>query len=108
MQEFENIDVFSINVQKVLTFRRETDFFVSYDPTELESYTLNEIGAEIMWLISHNVQYKDIVQYFVANYNIEKEEFESDLHEFIRHYRCRHLIDQRLGELGFEAYEQVS
>jgi hypothetical protein len=108
MQIFEDIDVFTINGTKMLTFRKETEFFISYDPTELEAYTLNEIGAEIMWLISNKTHYNDIIKYFISNYGINKEEFECDLFDFINKYRCRNLIEQDLLELGFKINEQIS
>lgn len=101
MDTFDNINSFNINGRKILIFRREADYFVSYDPVKLEIYSVNFIGAEMLYLISEKIKYQDIIKHFTDNYDIGKEEFENDICEFFANYRCKDLIIDKLYKLEF-------
>lgn len=92
---------FYISGKKDIIFRKEGDFFISFDPIALEFIEINMIGAEILYLISEKVCFNEIVKYFIEKYDIDENEIKIDIMDFINKYRCRNLIEDILTDLNF-------
>lgn len=92
-------DVFRIKGIKTLILRREKDKYITFNPIKLEYYTINEIGAEILYLISKNKSKEYIVKYFVDKYGISDEIFERDMLAFINSFGALDIIENNLKKL---------
>jgi len=77
-------DSFILNCKKRLIFRKEFVGYVAFDPVGLEFYTLNEIAAEIMYLVSEGLNYYQIFEYYSENYDIQEDEFKETLQVFFQ------------------------
>lgn len=95
------VNVFYIAGKKNLIFRKEGEYFISFDPLALEFVKINLIGSEMLYLISQKYEFNDILQYFVDKYNIDKKNIYKDLMEFLKNYRCLGLIYDILVDLKF-------
>lgn len=81
------IDNFIIHAQKDLIFRREPLFdedkeWVTFDPVDLEYYSLNTTAAEIFYIIYLGLSKKEGYLKFSEKYDITYEEYESLINEF--------------------------
>lgn len=95
-------DVFFIHASKLLIFRKEEEDYITFSPEKLEYYKVNFIGAEILYLISKKVKYKDIINHFAEKYKISKEKFEKDLKNFLLSFGCIDLMKKNLEECNIE------
>lgn len=93
-------DVFYIEGEKKLIFRKEKNEYITFNPINLEFYSINFIGAEILYLIALGKKYNEIIDYFVNKYKINEYEFKEDLRNFINNFGCKEIIKKNLIELG--------
>jgi hypothetical protein len=68
-------DIFYIYGEKLLIFRKEGDFYITFNPEELQYYKINLIGAEILYLISKKYTYASLLKYFIQKYKLSEESF---------------------------------
>lgn len=97
------IDAFYISGKKDLLFRREDDLYINFDPVNLESIKLNISGAKIMFLISQNFKYNQIIDFLTEDYGAEEEKTKGIVSDFIENYKCKEHIIDKLNELNFKA-----
>ena len=95
-----DMDCFIIHGNRDLIFRRENNFYIVYDPYELEFYKFNEFSAEIMYLISKEYSYSKIFDYFKNNYLCEEDEFKATVLGFLIDCPIRKSIGVNLAQLG--------
>lgn len=82
------IDNFIIHAQKDLIFRREALFgednaWITFDPVELEYYSLNITAAEIFYIIYLGLSKKEGYFKFCEKYDITYEEYETLIDDFM-------------------------
>ncbi|EXG86588.1 hypothetical protein K413DRAFT_3433 [Clostridium sp. ASBs410] len=95
---------FYIDGVKSLIFRQEENCYITFDPVNLEFIRLNYIGAEILYCISLNINYGNMVDYFIEKYCIESDIVKKDIKQFLDGYSCEVLIQGKLSELNFNSY----
>lgn len=95
---------FYIDGVKSLIFRQEENCYITFDPVNLEFIRLNYIGVEILYCISLNINYGEMVDYFIEKYSIESDIVEKDIKQFLDGYSCEVLIQEKLSELNFNTY----
>ena len=96
----EEMNCFIINGSKKLIFRREGEKYVCFDPVTLEFYEVNEAGACILYLVSENQKYYHIIEILQDWFEIEKEELEMIVNEFLVEFPMKKLIISNLMEIG--------
>ena len=92
-------DVFHIKGVRTLILRKEKDKYITFNPIKLEYYTINEIGAEILYLVSQNRTKESIIRYFVDKYLISSIIFEKDMMAFINSFGALDVIKNNLKKL---------
>lgn len=92
-------DVFRIKGVRTLILRKEKDKYITFNPIKLEYYTINEIGAEILYLVSQNRTKESIIRYFVDKYLISSIIFEKDMMAFINSFGALDVIKNNLKKL---------
>lgn len=95
------VNVFYILGKKYLIFRKEGDYFISFDPIALEFVKINLIGSEMLYLISKQYKFSEILEYFIEKYNVDKKVIYEDLVVFFINYRCLGIIYNILVDLEF-------
>lgn len=93
-------EVFYIHGKKLLIFRKEGDFYITYNAEQLEHYKVNIIGSEILYLISKKYKYDSIIEHFIKKYNVSEEVFKNDFRSFLSSFGCKDLIHDNLIELN--------
>ena len=53
-----------------------------FDPSTGESYSLNSQGVEILGMLKESKSLTEIINYFIAEYEVDKEDFERYLADF--------------------------
>lgn len=81
---------FIIHAQKDLIFRREPLFtedkeWITFDPIDLEYYSLNTTAAEIFYIIHLGLSRQEGYSKFHEKYDITYEEYETLIDDFIDH-----------------------
>jgi hypothetical protein len=92
-------DAFFIFGKKKLIFRKEENEYISFDPFDLDFIKLNKTGAEILYLISKNTTYRNIIDIIAIQYGLSKEMIENDINNFIYDYPSNKIIKNNLIEL---------
>lgn len=64
-----------------------------FDPTNGESYSLNEQGLEILNLVKENKSITEITEYITANYDISPDDFEKYYLDFMGLLRQFKLLE---------------
>lgn len=64
-----------------------------FDPTNGESYSLNEQGLEILNLVKENKSVTEITEYITANYDISPDDFEKYYLDFMGLLRQFKLLE---------------
>lgn len=93
--------IFYIFGSKTLIYRKEEDYYISFDPQDLDFVKLNICGAEIMYLISKDIPYIEIIKQISNKYNIPINNLENDINNFFNSYSCKDLISNKLKALHF-------
>ena len=75
-------DFFILDCKKSLIFRKEYKGYVVFDPIGLEFYIMNEIAAEIMYLLSEGLRYEQMFSHYADMYGIEEGDFKELLRDF--------------------------
>lgn len=96
----EEMKCFCINGSKKLIFRQEDNIYICFDPSALEFYEINEVGACILFLISENQNYEHIITILQDWFDMDKDEVEQFVNEFIAVFPMKKLILTNLIELG--------
>lgn len=94
-------NVFYLNGTKTLILRKENDKYITFNPDKLEFYHVNLIGAEILFLISKNLNKENIIKTMLSKYNVSKEVFENDMNKFLMSFGCFNIIKDNLNNLDF-------
>ena len=55
-----------------------------FNPTTGDSFSVNPIGLEILWLIKSEKSETDITQYLLDTYQTDRETAEKDVYDFTR------------------------
>jgi hypothetical protein len=66
-----------------------------FNPSTGDSYTVNQIAAEILELLKENKSLDDIKQGILKNYEVDEKSLDEDLTDF-----SGHLLQLRLAEDG--------
>ncbi|MBN1132757.1 MAG: PqqD family protein [Bacteroidales bacterium] len=64
-----------------------------FDPMSGESFSVNEIGMEILELMKQDQPVDAISEYFVKTYDVEASDFEKYFYDFIGMLRQYQLIE---------------
>ncbi|WP_279146139.1 hypothetical protein [Clostridium tyrobutyricum] len=107
----ETINYFIIEGTKDLIFRKEGENFIFFDPYGLEYYRTNYTGAEILYLISKNYHYNQIVEHFTNEYNISEKSFKEIFSNFLSKFPLLNIIYANLIQLDIAesiSYEKVN
>ena len=94
--------VFYINGIKKLIFRKEGNKYITFNPIDLEFFRINLIGAEILFLISENFKYEQIVTHFTDKYKVSSEIIKKDIKNFLSSFGCTDLIKNNLSKLDID------
>lgn len=65
-----------------------------FDPSTGESFTLNKTGQEIISLVKQGMDYEQILNSLLANYDGEKPLYERYLVEFFEELRNFNLLEE--------------
>lgn len=110
MKSIDDINYFVLEGSKPIIFKKENSEFILFDAYDLEFYKMNKTGAEIMYLISQNVKYDEIKEFFIKKYNLEEEYFNKFFKKFIDNFQLKRTIYCNLLKLdiidGINNYEQ--
>lgn len=96
----EEMKCFIIEGSKKLIFRREEMIYICFDPDALEFYEINESGACILFLISKELMYVQIVEILQDWFEIEKREAEEYIKGFMEIFPMKHIIMSNLIKIG--------
>jgi len=75
-------DVFVLDCKKPLIFRKEYKGYVVFDPMGLEFYVMNDIAAEIMYLLSEDLGYEQMFLLYNKRYGVSEYDFSETLRDF--------------------------
>jgi hypothetical protein len=64
-----------------------------FDPMSGESFSVNEIGMEILTQLKQNKSVEKISEYFIKTYDVESSDFEKYFYDFIGMLRQYQLIE---------------
>ncbi len=64
-----------------------------FSPLSGDSYSTNQIGQEILTKIKNNISHKEIEEFIINNYNIDREKFRKDFEEFLSSLNYYGLIE---------------
>ena len=95
----KEIDCFIIHGSKDLIFRRESEDFIFFDPYDLEFYRVDFIGAEILYLISKKVTFKELLDYFVTTYELTPNSAKHEILYFLNTFPLLKIIYSNLISL---------
>ena len=65
-----------------------------FDPTNGESYSLNQIGVEILTLLKEGNDQKEISDFILQKYEIDSDTFENNYFDFINMLKQFNLIEE--------------
>ncbi|MBM3404198.1 MAG: PqqD family protein [Bacteroidetes bacterium] len=71
----------------------ETGFV--FNPINGESFSVNPIGYEVISLMKENKQADEIMQYLLANYQVEPETCRKDLEDFMGMLKHHLLLEDK-------------
>ena len=91
---------FTLECEKpdVLIFRKEGDMYITFDPVNLEYYKLNKTSTQIIYLISQNNSFEDIVCLLSKEYSVLEETLRTDIIEFIESFPCSSIIKKFINK----------
>ncbi len=64
-----------------------------FNPSTGDSYTVNQIAAEILELIKEQKSIAEVKQLILDNYEVDEKSIEEDLNDFSSHLRQLGLIE---------------
>ncbi len=64
-----------------------------FDPTEGESYSLNEEGLEIIRMLNQGKNQEEIKNHFLSNYDVDEATFDRSYLDFISMLRHYNLLE---------------
>ena len=65
-----------------------------FDPTSGDSFSLNEVGLEILELLREDKTIEEISSYFTEKYDIDSVSFEKYFYDFVGMLKHFQLIDE--------------
>ena len=65
-----------------------------FDPMSGDSFSVNEIGMEVLSLLKQEKTAEVIIEYFIANYDVEASDFEKYFYDFVGMLRQHQLIEE--------------
>lgn len=96
----DEMNCFIIKGSKDLIFRREGERYICFDPIGLEFYEINETGACILFLISEEQEYNNMVEILMEWFELQKDVVEEYIQSFLRVFPMKNLIIHNLVKLG--------
>ncbi len=79
-----------MNIKKEIAI---SDSGFVFDPTTGESYSVNQIGVEILTLLKEGNDRKEISDFVLQKYEIDADTFENNYYDFINMLKKFNLID---------------
>ena len=64
-----------------------------FNPSTGDSYTVNQIAAEILELIKEQKSTAEVKQLILADYDVDEKSLDEDLNDFTAHLRQLGLIE---------------
>ena len=68
-----------------------------FNPTTGDSYSINEVGREILAHLSEHLSQEEITSLMTADYDIDTASFEKYFYDFISMLRQFELLDEENG-----------
>lgn len=65
-----------------------------FNPASGDSFSSNPIGSEILAQLKEDKSRQEIIELIAARYDIEKNQFERDLEDFLSQLRDYNLLDE--------------
>ncbi len=65
-----------------------------FNPGSGDSFSSNPIGSDILALLKEDKSYQDIIEAICAKYEVEKNQFDRDLEDFLSQLRDYNLLDE--------------
>lgn len=65
-----------------------------FNPGTGDSFSVNNIGAEILVFLKENKSYEDIIEYLSLKYDIERIQIEKDMDDFVSQLTDYNLLEQ--------------
>ena len=97
---------FVLEGKRKLIIRKEGEYYILFDPIDLDFYKINNTGAEILYLISLNKSFIDMINYFMEKYNLEQNYVNDFVKNYLNSFPLKHIIMNNLINLGI--YEAIS
>jgi len=64
-----------------------------FNPGTGDSFSVNNIGAEILLLLKENKSQKEIIGYLSSKYDVERIQIEKDMDDFVSQLTDYNLLD---------------
>ena len=96
----DEMNCFCILCNKNIIIRRESKYFITFDPIALEFYEINDFGACILYLLSKKISYNQIIDYIQDWFSIERNSATNYIQEFITNFPMKKQIFSYLLDLG--------
>ena len=65
-----------------------------FNPGTGDSFSVNDIGAEILAMFKDSKQVQEIIDYISAKYDVEKSQLEKDLEDFVSQLYNYNLLEK--------------
>ncbi len=65
-----------------------------FNPGSGDSFSSNPIGSDILSYLKEDKSRQEIIELICAKYEVEKNQFEKDLEDFISQLRDHNLLDE--------------
>ncbi len=83
---------FTIKGKKDLIFLKNENAYTVYDPINLEYYEIDELGAEILYLLSKNFSIKIMVDILMDEYEVSEQVCKETILNFFNTIPIKDLI----------------
>jgi len=87
---------FIIRGKRDLIIRKIKDYYVTFDPIDLQYYKFDEVAAEILYCISKKMKLEKIVQYICDIYEVDTVTCRKAIIDFCEETPIQHLIYSNL------------
>jgi hypothetical protein len=65
-----------------------------FNPGTGDSFSVNNIGAEILAILRENKSQGEIIEYLISKYDTERVQIEKDMDDFVSQLTDYNLLDQ--------------
>lgn len=97
---------FKLKGKKDLIFLKNEDIYTVYDPIYLEYYEVDEVGAELLYLLSKNSSLDVMINYITDEYDISYQQCKKEILMFFNNIPIKDLIYPNLilNDIYLELY----